>query len=281
MDSSMRMLRLLVLIPVLTMSTSLAMTASALLNDGGVLYVGLGVLVGVLATGRLEPPTVKLLARARPVSEAEHSVLAPVWTQLSTQAVPTGDVYVARAPREAAVTVWGRRSLVLDPRVVDALHRGAVRVDEAAGLVGHAVGRRRAGPARFDLALAVWSLPWRLVWTMARVVAAAFSWVPLAGACWRLRIMLLPGLIYQASTQPRLWWYAVGAMVLLGLTYVCPWADRSWRGRVEDRADQYVVEHGLGEGLATLLQRRGASLERLYRLRVHPRASLRAVPASA
>lgn len=119
----------------------------------------------VLASGRLEEPTVGLLTAARAATAGERQVMGAVVDGLARVGVTDLGLLVRRRQRAStpAVTVLGRRSLVLTPGLVEAVYRGWVYADEVVVLVAQAVAARRARRPRAELAGLVATSPWRAV----------------------------------------------------------------------------------------------------------------------
>jgi Zn-dependent protease with chaperone function len=195
-------------------------------------------------------------------------VLAPVFAKLAMAQVSVTDLCIdhhSRSARPAAVL--GRRSLIVSSELVEATYRGQVSPDEAAALIAHAVGRHRARPHRFELALCVWTAPCRGVMTMAGRVGATAAWFPLVRPAWRLRFVVAIICVVQSVAEGRTV-YGLIAGGFIALTHLVPAANRAIERRVEYAADTYLLEHGLGAVLAGLLRRGDGPvpLERLHRL---------------
>lgn len=229
------------------------------------------VVLTALATGRLEGRTVRLVARARTLSEAEAAVLAPALTRLCSRGVgpPRIAVYIRRAPRPDSVAEpIGRGCLVVSRGLVEAVSCGRLDVDESAAVLIHAVGRLRHGHTRLDLAVLCCAAPWKLVAVVCRRVGGAVRGVPFLALAWRLRVGVAAIAVVQSFDAGRIATAFVVA-VFGAATYAVPWCRRAWEARVERAADAFVAAHGFGEALSRLLQRQapGAqSLERIHRL---------------
>lgn len=239
-------------------------------------------LLAVLATGRLEGPTVELLAAAKTATAGERQVMANVVYGLGQVGITDLELLIRRRQRVStpAVTVLGRRSLVLTPGLVEAVYRGWVATDEVVALVAHAVAGRRARRPRAELAGLVAMTPSRAVVTVFRGTGAAFAWLPVLGMAWALRGVVAVICVLQSIVEGR---GAVGLLggVVVALTYVLPAAGRALQARIEAIGDQFVVEQGLGGVLARFLIRYGhrATVERLRQLEQHPPPRVPSPPA--
>lgn len=230
-------------------------------------------LLVVLATGRLEEPTVKLMTGARTATVGEQHVMASVVDGLGRVGITELELLVRRRQRAStpAVTVLGRRSLVLTPGLVEAVDRGWVATEEVVALVAQAVAVRRARRPRAELAALVATSPWRAVVTVFRGVGAAFAWLPFMGIAWALRGVIAVICVLQSVVEGRA---AVGLLggAVIALTYLVPAAGRAVQARTEAIGDQFVVDRGLGGVLARFLTRYGhpTTLERLRHLEQPP-----------
>ncbi len=112
----MRVLRMAETSPTVLVSTVLTVVLLALLPPvvGLVGFLACVVVLGALALGYLERPTVRVLGRARDPGEGELAVLAPLVARLGGMGIGVGDLYIARtqhSPPPAAVL--GRSSFVV------------------------------------------------------------------------------------------------------------------------------------------------------------------------
>ena len=267
----MTVLRVVTLGPALLGSFVLAVVGFAVLPPGLglVLFLGtVGVLV-VLVLGLLEEPAIAVLTRSRPESEAECRVMAPVLAELGGRGVDVGPLYVRRVQRAqtpVAVAI-GHRAVVITPGLVDATYRGAVTVAEAAAVLAHVLGRRRAIRPRLEVAVLAATTPWRMVAATSQGVGRAFAWLPFMRVAWTLRGVVGVICVVQSVAEGRTWPGLLGGG-LIALTYLVPASGRAIDTRAEVAADQRVLELGLGPALAGLLRRyrHPMTLERLQRL---------------
>ena len=271
MRFQMTVLRVVTQGPALLVSFVLTVVVCALLPPALGLVVFLaaaGVLV-VLALGQLEEPTIAVLTRSRPATQAEVVVMAPVLAELGSRGVNVGALFVRRVQRlstPVALAISGR-AVVVTPGLVEATYRGGVSVAEAAAALAHAVGRRRALRPRLELAVLAATTPWRLVVGAFRGVARAFAWLPFMRLAWTLRGCVGVVCVVQSVAEGRAAPGLLGGVFIV-LTYLVPAAGRGIEGRAERAADQLVVELGLGGVLVGLLRRYGhpMSIERAQRL---------------
>ena len=227
----------------------------------------------VLASGRLEGPAVELLTAARAATAGERQVMATVVDGLARVGITDLELLVRRRQLAStpAVTVLGRRSVVLSPGLVEAVYRGWVGPEEVVALVAQAVAARRARRPRAELAGLVATSPWRAVVMVFRGVGAAFAWLPFMGMAWALRGVVAVICVLQSVVEGRA---AVGLLggAVIALTYLVPAAGRALQTRTEAIGDQFVVDQRLGGVLARFLTRYGhpTTVERLRHLEQQP-----------
>lgn len=266
----MRVLRLTALAPKVLASTLLTVMALALLPPllGLAGFLSWMVVLALFASGLLEEPTLKAFRGARAPGESERAVLAPVLARLTAAGISVPNLYIDHNPRSAEpAAVLGRRSLIVSRGLVEATYRKELPRDEAAALIGHAIGRHHARPHRYELALQVCTAPYSGLLAVAGRVGAAATWFPLVRPAWQLRFIIAIICVVQSTAEGRTV-YGLIAGAFIALTYLVPAANRATERRVEYTADSYLIEHGLGAVLAGLLRRGGwpVSLERLHRL---------------
>jgi hypothetical protein len=153
--------------PGLVVSTVLTCMVGALLPSlpGLALFVSGLALTVVLCAGGLERPAVRLLGRARVLSEAEAAALAPVIALLCQKGLgpPAVELYARDGEVGISAGAAGRRSVVVSAGLLRSAQLGQLPADQAAGVIAAALGRIRLGQTRFDLAVDFWTLPWQLV----------------------------------------------------------------------------------------------------------------------
>src|ERR1035437_3104564 len=138
--------------PGLFVSTVLTCMVGALLPPlpGLTLFAGGLGLAAVLCAGRLEQPTVRLLGRARVLSEAEAAALAPAIALLCQKGLgpPAVGLYVRDGEVGIGAGAAGRHSVVVSAGLLQAAQMGQLPADQTAGVIAAAVGRIRLGQTR-------------------------------------------------------------------------------------------------------------------------------------
>ena len=267
----MTVLRVVTLGPALLVSFVLTVVVCALLPPAlglVLLLAAAGVLVA-LALGQLEETAIGVLTRSRPATEGEFRVMAPVLAEMGDRGADIGALFVRRVQRPStpvAVAI-AHRAVVVTPGLVESTYRGGVTVPEAAAVLAHAVGRRRAIRPRLEVAVLAATTPWRIVVATFRGVGRAFAWLPFMRVAWTLRGVVGVICVVQSVAEGRAAPGLLGGAVI-ALTYLVPAAGRRIETRTEVAADLLVLELGLGGVLAGLLRRYGhpMSIERLQRL---------------
>jgi len=142
--------------PGLLVSTVLTCMVGALLPPlaGLTLFVGGLALTVVLCAGGLERPAVRLLGRARVLSEAEAAALAPAIALLCQKGLgpPAVELYARDGEVGISAGAAGRRSVVVSAGLLQAAQLGQLPTNQAAGVIATAVGRIRLGQTRLDVA---------------------------------------------------------------------------------------------------------------------------------
>ncbi|HJR88659.1 MAG TPA: hypothetical protein VJ782_00700 [Aeromicrobium sp.] len=272
MRTSTKLIRLCAVVPAGLAGSFVAVIGLGFLPGEGLVFAFLGTLVVslVLACGWLEAPTARIFGFARGLRPGQRAVLDPSLALLEKLDLAPGRVLVrldddARLP----ATPIGRRTVIVEPWLVQGLYERRLTTEDAATAIGHAVASQRVGPAQFDLAARLWALPWTLVYVVVRQVARIFSWVPAAEFAWHLRVVVGVVVVFQGfqpGGDPGL---GVATGVLIAISYIAPAADRSWRAVVQRNADRIVAQRGLAGSLIHLAQWQhgSASLERVQRIR--------------
>lgn len=266
MDAWTRTLRAVAIAPAVVVSTVVWLIVAALLpaGVGGLLLLAAPVVLAVLwlgtsgRMGRLVDHVGALLAGAREPTPDELAVLQPVLSRLVELEVEPMRLLVSRSARPyPPVRPFGRDQVVVSPVLVEAVFRRQLAVEHAVALVVHNIGRLRAQPTRGAVAIAAWTLPWRVLSTVISRVGAAARWVPLVGFAWRLRFAVGAVAIVQSAIEGRTM-SAVLVAVFLAATYTTPAARRARGARLQVAADRYVTVRGLGLTLLGATYRVGA-----------------------
>src|SRR5665647_1644334 len=217
--------------PGLLVSTVLTCLVGALLPPllGLTLFAGGLALTAALCAGGLERTTVRLLGRARVLSEAEAAALAPAIALLCQKGLgpPAVELYARDGEVGIGAGAAGRRSVVVSAGLLQAAQMGQLPADQAAGVIAAAVGRIRLGQTRFDVAVEFWTIPWQLVRAVCLAIAKTASWFPLAQFAWRIRFVVAAAAVAQSVADGRI---AAGVVVALfiALTYLAPRWQRQW-----------------------------------------------------
>lgn len=267
------MLWLAAVVPGVVAGSVVAIVGLGFLSGEGLIaaFAATAVVSVVLAVGGFEAPVSRALGFARGLRAGEQWLLEPAMRLTGKVDLAPGRVLVRLVDGDGApVTPIGRRTVVIAPWLVAGPQGSRLSAADVATVIGHAVAGQRVGPARFDLAVRLWMLPWTLVMVAVRQVARRFAWVPAGGLAWRLRGVLGAVALYQGflpDGQPRL---GIVTAVVVALSYIAPAADRAWRALVEREADRIVAARGLGEQLAHFVQWQDGPgcMERLHRIRV-------------
>lgn len=266
-----RLFRLGAVLPGIVLSAALTLVVAAMLPAtlGGMLLVAYVAAAVVLAFGRLEPITVRVLGRIRPATAGEAQLLQAVATRLHAHGVAVPVFTVGRSDlRRAAAEPWGRRTVVVAPRLLRWLAREQVAVEVAAAIVAQAAAGLRVGPSRFDLSVRWLLWPGSLVVAGFLRIAGLFTWVPGTLGLWRLRAVLGAVAVWQ-TLQDQQVTIAVTTGVLMAVSYTGPACARAWRRRVEAAADRVVASAGLGEELVFAVRSadEAGSVDRIHRIR--------------
>lgn len=258
--------------PGLVVSTLLTCMVGALLPPlpGLTLFAGgLGVTV-VLCAGGLERPAVRLLGRARVLSEAEAAELAPTIVLLCRFGLGPPAIELFARDREVGMSAGaaGRHSVVVSAGLLQAAHLGQLPADQAAGVIAAAVGRIRLGHTRFDVAMEFWTIPWQLIRALCLAIAKKVGLFPLTRFAWRIRFVVATVALTQSVADGRIGGGLVVA-AFIALTYLAPRWQRRWDMRLQDDSDRFVADHELGGALGRFLRRcppESRTLERIRRL---------------
>lgn len=272
MRTSTKLIRLCAVVPAGLAGSFVAVIGLGFLPDAGLVLAFLGTLLVSLVLGRgwWEAPAARIFGFARGLRPGQRAVLEPTLALVEKLDLAPGRVLVrldddGRLP----ATPIGRRTVIVEPWLVQGLYERRLTTADAAAAIGHAVASQRVGPSRFDLAARLWALPWTLVFVVVRQIARIFSWVPAGGFAWHLRIVVGVVVVFQGfqpGGDPAL---GIATGTLVAISYVAPAADRAWRAVVQRDADRVVAQRGLAGSLIQLAQwQHGpASLERVQRIR--------------
>jgi hypothetical protein len=256
--------------PGLVVSTVLTCMVGALLPPlpGLMLFVGGLALTVVLCAGGLEPPAVRLLGRARVLSEVETAALAPAIALLCQKGLgpPAIKLYARDGEVGISAGAAGRHGVVMSAGLLQAAQLGQLPADQAAGVIAAAIGRIRLGQTRFDVAVEFWTIPWQLVQAVCLAIAKSVGLFPLTRFAWRIRFVVTAAAVAQSAADGRV---AGGLIVaaFIALTYLAPGWQRQWDIRSQDDSDRFVADHELGDALGRFLRRcppEPRTLERIH-----------------
>lgn len=272
MRTSTKLIRLCAVVPAGLAGSFVAIIGLGFLPGAGLVFAFLGTLLVsiVLACGWWEAPVARIFGFARGLRPGQRAVLDPTLGLAEKIGLAPGRVLVRLTDTEGLpATPIGRRTVIVEPWLVQGLYERRLTAEDAATAIGHAVASQRVGPSRFDLAARLWAFPWTLLFVVIRQIARMFSWVPAGELAWHLRIAVGVVAVYQGfqpGGNPAL---GVATGVLVAISYIAPAADRSWRAVVERDADRIVAQRGLAGSLIHFVQWRhgAASLERVHRIR--------------
>jgi hypothetical protein len=272
MRTSTKVIRLCAVVPAGLAGSFVAIIGLGFLPGAGLVFAFLGTLLvsSFLACGWWEAPAARIFGFARGLRPGQRAALDPTLSLLVKLDLAPGRMLVRLTDTEGLpATPIGRRTVIMEPWLVQGLYERRLTTAEAATAIGHAVAGQRVGPARFDLAARLWAFPWTLVFAVIRRIARMFSWVPAGELAWHLRIVFGGVALHQGfqpEGNPSL---GIAAAALIALSYIAPAADRAWHSIVERDADRIVAQRGLADPLVHLAQwlHGAASLERVHRIR--------------
>lgn len=264
-------IRLCAVVPAGLAGSFLAVIGLGFLPDLGLVVAFAATLVTslVLACGVWEAPAVRVFGFARGLRAGERAALAPVLALLQVLDLEPGRVVMRWTDTGGLPATWiGRRTVVVEPTLVQGLYEHRLTREDAAAALGHAVASQRVGPSRFDLAARLWAFPWTLLYVVIRQIARAFSWIPASGFAWQMRFVIGVVVVvqgFQPGGDPAL---GIATGILIAISYIAPAADRCWRRLVQRAADRDVALAGLAGSMVHYSQwQDGAdSLERVHRI---------------
>jgi hypothetical protein len=271
MRTSTKIIRLCAVVPAALAGSFIAIIGLGFLPDVGLVAAFAGTLVVslVLGSGLWESPAARVFGFSRGLRAGERAALAPTLALLKVLDLDPGRVLMRLTDTGGLpATPIGRRTVIVEPALIQGLYEQRLTREDAAAALGHAVASQRVGPSRFDLAARLWAFPWTLLYAVVRQIARAFSWVPAAGFAWHLRIVIGAIVVvqgFQPGGDPTL---GVATGVLIAISYIAPAADRAWRAVVERDADRIVALAGLAGSMVHYAkwQLGPDSMERVHRI---------------
>jgi hypothetical protein len=271
MRTSTKLIRLFAVIPAAIAGSFIAIMGLGFLPDAGLVAAFAGTL-GVslaLACGFWESPAARIFGFARGLRPGERAALDQTMALLKVLDLAPARVLLRFVDTGGLQAVpIGRRTVIVEPTLVQGIYEGRLSYEDAAAVIGHAVASQRMGPARFDLAARLWAFPWTLLYAVVRHVAHVFSWVPAGGFAWHMRFVIGVIVVVQGFQPGGDETIAIATGILIAISYIAPAADRAWRAAVERDADRIVAHAGLAGSLVAYAQwQLGAdSMERVHRI---------------
>lgn len=200
--------------------------------------------VVAVALGALEELAVALLTLSTRARPRERELLEPAAALLTGTEVDLDRLRVGRVESTEVVVSLGRSPwVVVAPRLLDDVRERRVTPARAAALLVRAEGRRRL-TSRTHLAWLLASAPWRGLTHAIRGLGRALAWIPFGAISWRCRGLLAPICLVQSIAGGRT---ALGifTVLIIGLSYAVPAAERALSRRADAAADQAVaaLEH--------------------------------------
>lgn len=271
MRTSTKLIRLFAVIPAAIAGSFIALMGLGFLPDAGLLAAFAGTLIVslILAFGFWEPAAARIFGFARGLRPGERAAVAQTLALLKVLDLAPGRVLLRLVDTGGLqATPIGRRTVIVEPTLIEGLYERRLSHEDAAAVIGHAVASQHMGPARFDLAARLWAFPWTLLYAVVRHIAHVFSWVPAGGFAWHMRFVIGVIVVVQGFQPGGDKTIAIATGILIAISYVAPAADRAWRAVVERDADGIVAHAGLAGSMVAYAQwQLGAnSLERVHRI---------------
>lgn len=263
--------------PGVAVSTVLTATLTSVLPNPlpWVAFLGALSMTGGLLTGAGERVAIRVLDGGRPLTQAERAALAPVVVLLCQRGLGPPLVRLWLWPGALTVSARGagRRSVLVSAGLVTQVRLGRLPADQAAAVIGHAAGLVRVGAVRSDLALALWTVPWRFLRGIRLGVADTCGRLPLVRLMWRARFVVGLIALCQGVTAGRPEAVAAGVLsaAVVVLSYLIQGGQRRWSARLQAIGDEQVAYAGLAPALADFLLRQtesAATFERVHQLKL-------------
>lgn len=197
--------------------------------------------VVAVALGALEEPAVALLTLSTRAGPYERELLEPTAAMLSDAGVDLKLLRVRRVDSAHLAVYLGQRPwVVLSPRLLQAIREGWIASAEITALLIHAAGRHRLTDGHTHLAWLLSSAPWRGLAHAARGLGRALAWIPFGAISWRCRGLLAPICLIQSIAGGRTL-LGIFTVLIIGLSYAVPAAERALSRRVDAAGDQAVA----------------------------------------
>lgn len=267
--------RVLAQTPGIAVSTVVTAALAASLPGplGSLVFLGALSLTIVLLAGAGEPAAVRALFGARALTPAEAAALAPAVVLLCQRGLgpPLVRLYLWPGVRTVSARGAGRGSVLVSAGLVSQVRLGRLPPDQAAAVIAHAAALVRVGALRSELAVQLWTIPWRFLRGLTRAVGAAGGRLPLVALLWLGRFVLGLIAVGQGVTAGQPEAVVAGALsaAVVGLSYLVPWWERAWPEHLRAVGDEQVAHAGLAPALADFLLRQSrspATFERVHAL---------------
>ena len=223
MRTSTKLIRLCAVVPAGLAGSFVAVIGLGFLPDAGLVFAFLGTLMVsiVLACGWLEAPAARTSGSPAAFVPGSAPCSSRRWPWPTGSTSPPGGCWCGSTDTDGLpATPIGRRTVIVEPWLVQGLYERRLTAADAATAIGHAVASQRVGPSRFDLAARLWAFPWTLVFRRhpsdrTHVLVGAGRRV-----AWHLRIVVGVVAVYQGfqpGGNPTL---GVATGVLVAISYV-------------------------------------------------------------
>lgn len=235
----------------------------------GVLLPAIVGVVAWLSRQKREQLAARVLAIASPMSTGQIALLEPTRVLLAASGVELGNLCVSRPSASGVLAEpFGVRTLLVSPRLVDAVARGTLDQETVAVVLAHAHARREAsGGMRRDVAIRFIALPHRVLAAVARRVDRRLRWLPRASAFGLIGLVVVATAIERSFAQGT-WWMGLTLMGASSIAVLGHVAPERWRRRIDAAADRRLAALGLDGALMGVLRAEGTvrSLDRLAAL---------------
>lgn len=207
-----------------------------------------------LALGRLETPMARMRFGARPLTPAEHRLLAPILDALSWLQLWDPSLQVLVGNTKVVAQGVGRRTIVIHQGFLVDLYTGWLPPAQAGALLGFEVAHLRLHHTRHDLALDLLTWPYTLARGIVGGLGAVLPLMALFRIGWATRgIIGVVDVIYHWHLGMP--WPGIGGGALIAATDIFPAAERAHTRHTIAEADTYLQAHGGGPAQPSYLKR--------------------------
>jgi len=202
----------------------------------------------LLAVGVAEGLAVRILRAARrPTPEEARRLVGAL--RFVADRVDVSGIQLRVVAHGRPVDAVGRRQILVAQEVVDSYLAGRMTDGDVAALIVHGIGRLRSGRTRFDLAGLLWTVPWDFIRRLVVGTGRLLAWVPLGLFAWQTRA-IVGAISVVLETKAGRWPSALIIAALIALTYLIPRWGRAWERHLDEQANLFTNEHGLGDNAA-------------------------------